>query len=76
MANFLARRAPLTAQAAAGETRFVDAVHLAIDTIMPNDVLSWDTIGELVPQEPAGAGALGCGLGHAGCVLGAPAVGG
>ena len=54
MASFLAGRAPLTAQAAPGETTFVDAVHLAINTIMPNDFSSWDTIDELVQQEPAG----------------------
>jgi hypothetical protein len=32
-------------------------------------------INELVEQEPAGAGALGSALGHAGCVLGSPALG-
>ena len=37
-----------TAQAAPGETTFVDAVQLAINTIMPNDFSSWDTIDELV----------------------------
>jgi len=75
VASFLAGRAPLTAQAAPGETTFVDAVHLAINTIMANDFSYWDTLDELVQQEPAGAGALGSGLGHAGCVLGAPALG-
>jgi hypothetical protein len=59
VASFLAGRAPLTAQAVAGETTFIDAVHLAINTIMPNDFSSWDTIDELVQLEPAGAGALG-----------------
>jgi hypothetical protein len=53
VASFLAGRAPLT-PAAPGETTLVDAVQLAINTIMPNDVSSWDTIDELVPQEPAG----------------------
>jgi hypothetical protein len=53
VASFLAGRAPLTAQAAPGETTFVDAVHLAINTIMPNDFSYWDTLDELVP---AGAG--------------------
>jgi hypothetical protein len=38
VASFLAGRAPLTAQAAPGETTLVDAVHLAINTIMPNDL--------------------------------------
>jgi hypothetical protein len=52
VASFLAGRAPLTAQAVAGETTFVDAVHLAINTIMPNDFSSWDTIDELVQQGP------------------------
>src|SRR4029453_10750922 len=42
---------------------------------MPNEFSSWDTIDELVPQEPAGAGALGSAFGHAGCVLGSPALG-
>jgi hypothetical protein len=40
--------APLTAQAAPGETTFVDAVQLAINTIMPNDFSSWGTMDELV----------------------------
>jgi hypothetical protein len=31
VASFLAGRAPLAGQAAAGETRFVDAVHLAMN---------------------------------------------
>jgi hypothetical protein len=36
------------ASAAPGETTFVDAVQLAINTILPNDCSSWDTIDELV----------------------------
>jgi hypothetical protein len=47
VASFLTGRAALTAQAAPGETTFVDAVQLAT-MIMPNDVSSWDTIDELV----------------------------
>ena len=38
------------------ETRFVDAVHLAMNTIPPNDFGYWETIDEVVQQEPAGAG--------------------
>ena len=40
VASYVAGRAPLTAQAAPGETTFVDAVHLAINTIMPNNFLA------------------------------------
>jgi hypothetical protein len=76
VASLLAGRASLTAQAAPGETTFLDAVRLAINTIMPNDFWSWDSIDELVQQVPAGAGALGSALGHTGWVLGASALGG
>ena len=54
--SFLAGRAPMAAPAAKPETRFVDAVHLAVNTIPPNDFAYWETIDELVQQEPAGAG--------------------
>ena len=54
--SFLAGRAPMAAPAAKPETRFVDAVHLAMNTIPPNDFAYWETIDELVQQEPAGAG--------------------
>jgi hypothetical protein len=51
-------------------------VRLAINTIMPNDLLVLGhTLDELIPQEPAGAGALGFASGHAGWVLGASALG-
>ena len=40
----------------AGETKFVDAVHLEINTITPNDFSYWETIDEVVQREPAGAG--------------------
>jgi hypothetical protein len=56
VASFLAGQVPLAGVAEPGETRFVDAVHLAINTIMPNDFSYWETIDELVQQEPAGAG--------------------
>jgi hypothetical protein len=54
--SFLAGRAPLAGAAAIPETKFVDAVHLEINTITPNDFSFWETIDELVQQEPAGAG--------------------
>ena len=54
--SFLAGRAPMAAPAAKPETRFVEAVHLAVNTIPPNDFAYWETIDELVQQEPAGAG--------------------
>ncbi len=56
VASFLAGRAPLAGAPEAGETTFVDAVHLEINTIPPNDFSYWETIDELVQQEPAGAG--------------------
>ncbi len=54
--SFLAGRAPLAGAVATPETTFVDAVHLEINTITPNDFSFWETIDELVQQEPAGAG--------------------
>jgi hypothetical protein len=56
VASFLAGRAPLAAQAAPVETTFIDAVQLAFNTIPPNDFAYWETIDELVQQEPVGAG--------------------
>ena len=56
VASFLAGRAPLAGAAATPETAFVDAVHLEINTVVPNDFSFWETIDELVQQEPAGAG--------------------
>jgi hypothetical protein len=56
VASFLAGRALLAGPAAVSETRFVDAVHLEINTVTPNDFSFWETIDELVQQEPAGAG--------------------
>jgi hypothetical protein len=53
--SFLAGRAPLAGAAEKPGTRFVDAVHLEINTITPNDFSFWETIDELVRQEPAGA---------------------
>ena len=53
--SFLAGRAPLAGAPAIPETTFVDAVHLEINTITPNDFSFWTTIDELVQQEPAGA---------------------
>ena len=56
VASFLAGRAPLAGAAERPETRFVDAVHLEINTVTPNDFSFWETIDELVQEEPAGAG--------------------
>ena len=54
--SFLAGRAPLAGAPEIPETTFVDALHLEINTITPNDFSFWETIDELVQQEPAGAG--------------------
>jgi hypothetical protein len=54
--SFLAGRAPLAGAVERPETTFVDAVHLEINTVTPNDFSFWETIDELVQQEPAGAG--------------------
>lgn len=56
VASFLAGQAPLARAAATVETTFVDAVHLEFNTIPPNDFSYWETIDELVQQEPVGAG--------------------
>jgi hypothetical protein len=56
VATFLAGKAPLSAPAERPGTTFVDAVHLAVNTIAPNDFSYWELIDELVQQEPAGAG--------------------
>jgi hypothetical protein len=54
--SFLAGRAPLAGAAETPQTTFVDAVHLEINTVTPNDFSFWEAIDELVQQEPAGAG--------------------
>ena len=54
--SFLAGRAPLARAVERPETQFVDAVHLEINTVVPNDFSFWETIDELVQSEPAGAG--------------------
>ena len=56
MASFLAGRAAAGRRAGTRETTFVDAVHLEINTITPNDFSFWETIDELVQREPAGSG--------------------
>jgi hypothetical protein len=56
VASFLAGRAPLAGAAEPAETTFTDAVHLAMNTIAPNDFSFWETLDELVQQEPAGSG--------------------
>ena len=54
--SFLAGRQPMAAEPEVGETTFVDAVHLKINTITPNDFSFWESIDEVVQREPAGAG--------------------
>ena len=39
-----------------GETTFVDAVDLDMNTLNPNDFSYWETIDELIQQEPVGSG--------------------
>jgi len=57
VASFLAGHAPLAGPpAAAEETVFVDAQHLAMNTIPPNDFGFWPLIDEMVQEEPPGAG--------------------
>ncbi len=56
VASFLDGRQPLAGAPEPGETTFVDAVHLEINTITPNDFSYWETIDEVVQREPAGAG--------------------
>jgi hypothetical protein len=56
VASFLAGHAPLGAAKPAPETRFVEASGLAFNTVFPNDYGFWETIDELVQQEPPEAG--------------------
>ena len=57
IASFLAGDSPLAGlQATVGETVFVDAEHLAINTIAPNDFSFWEMIDSVVQREPAGSG--------------------
>ena len=56
VATFLAGEAPLGAPSAVPETRFIEGSGVAVNTIPPNDFGYWETINDLVQQEPAGAG--------------------
>ena len=56
VASFLAGHAPLAQPEEAGATTFVEAKHQAMNTIPPNDFGYWETIDEVVQEEPAGSG--------------------
>jgi hypothetical protein len=56
VASFLAGYAPLGAAKPVPETRFIEASGLEVNTIFPNDYGFWETIDELVQQEPPEAG--------------------
>jgi hypothetical protein len=54
--SFLAGRAPLGADKPVPETRFIEASGLEMNTLFPNDYSFWETMDELVQQEPPEAG--------------------
>jgi hypothetical protein len=54
--SFLAGRAPLGAAKPVPETRFIEASGLEMNTVFPNDYSFWETINELVQEEPPDAG--------------------
>jgi hypothetical protein len=56
VAEFLHGDSPFAAAAEPAPTRFVDAVHMSMNTVPPNDDSYWDLINEVVQTEPAGAG--------------------
>jgi hypothetical protein len=56
VASFLAGRGPLGAAKDVPETRFVEASGLEFNTLFPGDYSFWETINELVQQEPPEAG--------------------
>ena len=56
IATFLAGDAPFGAAPPAPETRFVEASGQSFNTIPPNDFGFWDTINELIQQEPPSGG--------------------
>jgi len=56
VASFLAGHAPLGAAKPVPETRFIEASGLAFNTVFPGDYGFWETINELVQQEPPEAG--------------------
>jgi hypothetical protein len=54
--SFLAGHAPLGAAKDAPETNFIEASGLEMNTVFPNDYSFWETINELVQEEPPEAG--------------------
>jgi len=54
--SYLAGRAPLGAAKPVPKTHFVEASGLAFNTVFPSDYGFWETIDELVQQEPPEAG--------------------
>ncbi|KAF2415747.1 DUF1254 domain-containing protein [Microbacterium sp. B35-30] len=56
VSSFLAGRSPLGAARSVGETRFVEASGMPVNTIFPNDFGFWELVNELVQQEPPGSG--------------------
>jgi hypothetical protein len=56
VASFLAGNGPLGAAKPQPETRFVEASGLEFNTLFPGDYSFWETIDELVQQEPPEAG--------------------
>jgi len=56
VASFLAGDAPLGAAKPVPETHFIEASGLEFNTIFPNDFGFWETIDELVQEEPPEAG--------------------
>ncbi|MDF2561137.1 MAG: hypothetical protein K0R99_2583 [Microbacterium sp.] len=56
VSSFLDGRSPLGASAPIGETRFVEASGMPVNTIFPNDFGFWELVDSLVQQEPPEAG--------------------
>jgi hypothetical protein len=56
VASFLAGGAPLGAAQPVPETQFIEASGLEMNTVFPNDYSFWETINELVQEEPPEAG--------------------
>ena len=56
VATFLAGEGPVGAPKPEPETRFIEASGKAFNTVFPNDFSYWETVNELVQQEPAGSG--------------------
>jgi hypothetical protein len=54
--SFLAGHAPLGASKEVPETHFVEASGLEMNTVFPNDYSFWETVNELVQEEPPEAG--------------------